>query len=82
MNPKAISSRKPPRPEIWSSPPPGPAKYAPFAAIVSGYRCLLAYPVFFTGDGARRDETVITGSGRVDDVMNVSGHRVAADEAL
>ena len=37
--------------------------------------------VYFAGDGARRDEDgyyVIT--GRVDDVMNVSGHRVSTAE--
>jgi len=37
--------------------------------------------VYFVGDGARRDEDgYYTITGRVDDVMNVSGHRVSTAE--
>ena len=37
--------------------------------------------VYFAGDGARRDEDgYFTITGRVDDVMNVSGHRVSTAE--
>ncbi|CAA9445292.1 MAG: Acetyl-CoA synthetase [uncultured Rubrobacteraceae bacterium] len=37
--------------------------------------------VYFAGDGARRDEDgYYTITGRVDDVMNVSGHRVSTAE--
>lgn len=40
------------------------------------------YPaLFFTGDGARRDEEgFYTITGRVDDVINVSGHRLSTSE--
>ena len=36
---------------------------------------------YFTGDGARRDEDgYIWITGRVDDVINVSGHRIGTAE--
>ncbi len=38
-------------------------------------------PIYFTGDGARRDEEgYIWCMGRVDDVLNVSGHRLGTME--
>jgi len=38
-------------------------------------------PVYFTGDGAMRDEDgYITITGRTDDVINVSGHRIGTAE--
>ncbi len=41
--------------------------------------CLQGY--YFTGDGCRRDkEGYYTITGRVDDVINVSGHRVGTAE--
>ena len=37
--------------------------------------------VYFTGDGAKRDGTATSGcSGRVDDVLNVAGHRIGTME--
>ena len=36
--------------------------------------------VYFTGDGARRDEDGYYWIGRVDDVLNVSGHRIGTAE--
>lgn len=36
---------------------------------------------YFTGDGCRRDKDgMITITGRVDDVINVSGHRIGTAE--
>ncbi len=37
-------------------------------------------PVYTAGDGARRDEHVISGSWGIDDVINVSGHRLGTME--
>lgn len=38
-------------------------------------------PVYFSGDGAYRDEDgYIVITGRVDDVINISGHRVGTAE--
>ena len=37
-------------------------------------------PLYFTGDGAKRDETAILGLGGVDDVINVAGHRIGTME--
>jgi len=34
------------------------------------------FRAYFTGDGGRRDETVTSGVGRIDDVLNVAGHRI------
>ena len=37
--------------------------------------------MYFTGDGAKRDtDSCLRIIGRVDDVMNVSGHRMGAAE--
>jgi acetyl-CoA synthetase len=49
-------------------------------------RCRLTYfshfeDYYFTGDGAKRDENgMIRVIGRVDDVMNISGHRIGTAE--
>lgn len=50
------------------------------ARFISGY--LSQYPgYYFTGDGARRDEDGYYWiTGRVDDVLNVSGHRIGTAE--
>ena len=37
------------------------------------------YPgYYFTGDGARRDEDGLLDNWKVDDVLNVSGHRLGS----
>ena len=62
---------------------PGPARCAPSSAITTASRDLfLAYPgKYFTGDGCRRDaDGYYWITGRVDDVINVSGHRMGTAE--
>ena len=76
--------RRGPARAIWSSPIPGPAKsrtvYGDHARFVNTY--FSAYPgKYFTGDGARRDaDGYYWITGRVDDVINVSGHRMGTAE--
>ena len=48
---------------------------------MADYLTARAQGLYFTGDGCRRDERgYYTITGRVDDVINVSGHRVGTAE--
>lgn len=54
-----------------------------FADVLLSHPRLLLFPqgYYFTGDGCRRDKDgLITITGRVDDVINVSGHRIGTAE--
>ena len=65
-------------------PPPGRARCAPSGATTAASSRPISRPIrglYFTGDGCRRDEDGYYWiTGRVDDVINVSGHRIGTAE--
>ena len=72
------------RPAICASPIPGRGRCAPSMATTSAssQTYFSAYPgKYFTGDGCRRDDDGYYWiTGRVDDVINVAGHRLGTAE--
>ena len=66
------------------APPPWPGMFHDvFGAherYVNSYFNVYEGGFFFSGDGARRDDGYLFLSGRLDDVMSVSGHRIGTAE--
>jgi acetyl-CoA synthetase len=82
--PRARCWRRGVRGQPGASPTAGRARCAPSGAITSASSRPISAPIpasTFTGDGCRRDEDGYYWiTGRVDDVINVSGHRMGTAE--